>query len=168
MLKPSAESDVIFSALNDIFHHVVRNYGQVSEPGALDPSSSNITGNGMETAVVGETSTIFFQAINFMGQPYQGSIQSSECELVSELTGSRTRGSIERIGDSQYKISLPAHHQREAPASCQGGRLSHRRKSICGVSELTSGEARHSNPNITWSELALGCGHQPEGGGYCC
>ena len=104
MLKPSADADVIYSALNNI-SIMCQNYGQVSEPGALDPSSSNITGNGMETAVVEETSTIFFQAINFMGQPYQGSIQSSECELVSELTGSRTRGSIERIGDSQYKIS---------------------------------------------------------------
>ena len=50
-------------------------------------------------------STAVFQAVNFKGQPCEEPIQSSECELVSELTGTRTRGSIERKGQSQYETN---------------------------------------------------------------
>ena len=42
---------------------------------------------------------------NFNGQPCEVSIQSSECELVSELLGSRRRGSVEKKGQSQYEIN---------------------------------------------------------------
>ena len=32
-------------------------------------------------------------------------MESLECELVSELTGTRARGSVERRGQSQYEVS---------------------------------------------------------------
>ena len=104
MLKPSTEADVIFSALEDVAT-ACRNYGQVSAPGLPDPSKCHATGKGIEAAVVGETSTAVLQAVNFKGQPCEEPIQSSECELVSELSGTRTQGIVERKGQSQYEIS---------------------------------------------------------------
>ena len=104
MLKPSTEADAIFSALADVAT-ACRNYGQVSAPGLPDPSKCHATGKGIEAAVVGEMSTAVLQAVNFKGQPCEEPIQSSECELVSELSGTRTRGSVERKGRSQYEVN---------------------------------------------------------------
>ena len=104
MLKPSTEADAIFSSLADVAT-ACRNYGQISAPGLPDPSKCHATGKGIEAAVVGEMSTAVLQAVNFKGQPCEEPIQSSECELVSELSGTRTRGSIERRGQSQYEIN---------------------------------------------------------------
>ena len=104
MLKPSTEADAIFSALADVTT-ACRNYGQVSAPGSPDPSKCHATGKGIEAAVVGEMSTAVLQAVNFKGQPCEEPIQSSECELVSELSGTRTRGSVERKGRSQYEVN---------------------------------------------------------------
>ena len=103
-LKPNTEADAIFSALADVAT-ACRNYGQVSAPGLPDPSKCHATGKGIEAAVVGEMSTAVLQAVNFKGQPCEEPIQSSECELVSELSGTRTRGSVERKGQSQYEIN---------------------------------------------------------------
>ena len=104
MLKPSTEADAIFSALEDVAT-ACRNYGQVSAQGLPDPLKCHATGKGIEAAVVGEMSTAILQAVNFKGQPCEEPIQSSECELVSELSGIRTRGSVERKGQSQYEIN---------------------------------------------------------------
>ena len=105
MLKPSTEADAIFSALADVAT-ACRNYGQVLTRDVLpDPSKCRATGKGIEAAVVGEMSTAVLQAVNFKGQPCEEPMQSSECELVSELSGTRTRGSIERKGQSQYEIN---------------------------------------------------------------
>ena len=104
MLKPNTEADVIFSALADI-SAVCQKYGQVSAPSSPDPSQCYATGKGLEGAAVGETSTAVRQAVDYMGRPCEEPVVSSEIELVSELTGTRTRGSIERSGQSQYKIS---------------------------------------------------------------
>ena len=99
MLKPNREADMIFSTLGDISTACQR-YGKVS---ATRSSKFKVTGKGMVT--VGETSTAVLQAIDFKGQPCEEPVASPEIELVSELTGTRTRGSIERTGQSQYKIS---------------------------------------------------------------
>ena len=90
MLKPSTEADVIFSALVDITT-ACQNYGRVSTCDVLpDSSKCHATGKGIEAAVVGEMSSGILQAVNFGGHPCEEPIMSSECELVSELTGTRT------------------------------------------------------------------------------
>ena len=104
MLKPSTEADVIFSALEDVAT-ACRNYGLVSTPGLPDPSKCYTTGKGVETAIVGEMSTAVLQVINFRGQPCEEPIQLLECELVSELSGTRIQGIVERKGQSQYEIT---------------------------------------------------------------
>ena len=102
-LEPSNKADMQFLASNDLMA-ACRKYGQVLALGLPDPSKCDATGKGTEAAVVGETATAFLQAIDFESQPCDEPILSSECELVSELTGTRTQGSIEILGQGQYKI----------------------------------------------------------------
>ena len=103
ILKPSTEADIRFLSLSDITE-VCHNYGKVYVPGKPDPSQCQATGKGLEAAVVGETSTAILQTINYDNEPCSQLIKSLECELVSEITGSRVRGSIERKGQNQYEV----------------------------------------------------------------
>ena len=59
----------------------------------------------MEVAAVGEKSTAILQAVSFEGKPCEEPIKSLECELMSEITGTRASCSIDRRGQSQYQIS---------------------------------------------------------------
>ena len=121
-LKPIAEANMAFSASADITA-ACHNYGQLYAPGSPDPSKCHVTSKGIEEAVVGETSTAIFQAIDFSGQPCEEPIESSECELVSEITGTRARGSIEKKGQSQYEFSytptIKGRHQLHVKMECQ-------------------------------------------------
>ena len=102
-LKPNTEADMRFSSSPDVTT-ACHYYGKVYAPGDLDPSQCQATGKGLETAVVGEKSTTILQTINFSSKPCSRPIKSLECELVSEITGSRVTGNIERRGQNQYDI----------------------------------------------------------------
>ena len=104
LLKPTTEMDVVFST--DIATVTAcQNYGQVKAVDLLDPSKCYVAGSNTRTAVIGETTTAILHAVNFKNQPCKGSIQSLECELVHEITGTRIRGSVARMCDVQYKIT---------------------------------------------------------------
>ena len=103
-LKPNTEADMVFSALADLTA-MCQSYGQVSASGSPDPSKCHTTGKGLEVAVVGEKSTAILHAISCESIPFEEPIKSLECELVSEITGTRASCSVERRGQSQYKIS---------------------------------------------------------------
>ena len=103
-LEPITPADMEYSTADKAVE-VCRNYGAVGALGSPDPSMCRATGKGLEVPTVGETSSAILQAVNFKGQPCEGPILSSECELVSDITGSRARGSVERRGQSQYEIN---------------------------------------------------------------
>ena len=103
-LKPNTEADLIFSALADLTA-MCQNYGQVFPSGSPDLSKCHTTGKGLEVAVVGEKSTAILHAISYEGKPCEETIKSLECELVSEITGTRVSSGVERRGLSQYEIS---------------------------------------------------------------
>ena len=103
-LEPNTNADIIFSAPADMTA-LCQNYGQVFLAGSPDPSKCHIAGKGAEAAVVGEKSTANLQAINFAGKPCEEPMKSLECELVSEIAGTRASCSVERRGLSQYEIS---------------------------------------------------------------
>ena len=103
ILKPNTEADMKFFFSPDVIE-ACSNSGKVYAPGDPDPSQCQATGKGLETAVVGEKSTTILQTINFSGEPCSGPIKSLECELVSEITGSRVIGNVERRGQNQYEI----------------------------------------------------------------
>ena len=73
--------------------------------GLPDPSKCHVTGKVAEAAVVGEKCTAILQAINFGGELCKESIKSLECNYVSEITGIGASCSVDRSGQSQYKIS---------------------------------------------------------------
>ena len=102
-LKPNTEVDMRFSSSPDVTT-ACRNYGKVYSAGDPDPSQCQATGKGLETAVVGEKSIVILQTINFISEPCSRPIKSLEFELVSEITGSRMMGDIERRGHNQYEI----------------------------------------------------------------
>ena len=104
MLEPNTKADVIFSALADLTASC-ENYGQVFSPGLPDPSKCHITGADLKVSLVGEISTAILHVIGFEGEPCKVSIKVLECELVSEITGTRASCSVERRGQSQYEIN---------------------------------------------------------------
>ena len=103
-LKPNTEADLVFSALADLTA-TCQSYGQVFASGSPDPSKCHTTGKGLEVAVVGEKSTAILHAVSYEGKPCEEPIKSLECELVSDITGTRASCSVERRGQSQYEIS---------------------------------------------------------------
>ena len=104
-LKPNTEADMVFSALADLTA-MCQTYGQVFAPGSPDPSKCHTTGKGLEVAVVGEKSTVILHAVSYEGKPCEEPIKYLECELASEITGTRASCSVERRGQSQYEISF--------------------------------------------------------------
>ena len=102
-LKPNTEADIKFFCSPDVTT-AYRNYGKVYSSGDPDPSQCQATGKGLETAVVGEKSTAILQTMYFSSEPCSRPIKSLECELVSEITGSRVIGNVERRKENQYEI----------------------------------------------------------------
>ena len=103
ILKPNTDADMRFSSLPDATTACC-NYGKVYLAGDPDPSQCQAKGKGLETAVVGEKSSVILRTVYFSNEFCCRPIKSLECELVSEITGSRVIGAIERIGQNQYEI----------------------------------------------------------------
>ena len=77
-----------------------RAHGLVSSPMTFDPSQWYAISKVTDVATVGETFTATFEkSLN------KNLMVPLECEFVSELTGTRARGSLERRGQSQYEVS---------------------------------------------------------------
>ena len=104
ILKPNTEANMRFFLSPDVTTACC-NYGKVYAAGNPDSSQCQATGKGLETALVGEKSTAILQTIGFSSEPCSQPIKSLECELVSEITGSRVIGNIERRGQNQYEIA---------------------------------------------------------------
>ena len=102
-LKPNTEADVRFLSSPDVTT-ACHNYGKVYVAGDFDPSQCQATGKGLETAVVGKKYTAILQTMDFSSEPCSHPIKSLECNLVSEITGSRVLDNIERRGQNQYEI----------------------------------------------------------------
>ena len=103
-LEPVTQADMEYLISNEVVE-VCRNYGAVGASRSPDPSICRVTGKGLEEAIVMAKSSAVLQALDFKGQPLREPIRSSECELVSDITGSKTRGSIEKKGQNQYEIN---------------------------------------------------------------
>ena len=130
-----------------IFLSKCQNYGQVSLSSVPDPSKCSATGRGVEAAVVGETSTAIFHALNFKSQPCKESVTSLNCDLMFEKLiheQSRVQHSTKRT--KSIRDQLPAHHQGEAPAPHQSGGPAHQGKSLQHSSDITS-QNKYPQPN---------------------
>lgn len=111
-LELNTHADMMFSALEDAVA-VCQKFGDIVMPDTLevDPSRCYATGMGLEVAVLGEESSTFLQVVDFRGHACEIQINSySNCELVSEITGSRICGTLKRKRDknrcnTRYRIS---------------------------------------------------------------
>ena len=103
-LEPVTQADMEYSIGSDVLE-MCQSYGKVCSLVSPDPSMCQATGKGLEEATVGKKSSAILQAFDSKGQPLKESVQLPECELVSDMTGSRTRGSVERKGQNQYEIN---------------------------------------------------------------
>ena len=104
-LKPNTEADMIFSLVDLTAACKNYRYGQIFTPGSPDPSKCDATGKGLEVAEVGMKSTAILHAASYEDKSCEEPIKSLDCELVSEITGTRTNCNVERRGQSQYEIS---------------------------------------------------------------
>ena len=102
-LKPNTEADITFSVSPDDTA-VCQSYGKVYAARDPNPLKCHATGKGLEEAVVGKKSTALIQAFNYMGTPCTELIKSLQCEVISDITGTKAQGSVERRGQNQYKI----------------------------------------------------------------
>ena len=103
--EPNKRADIVFRVSSDMIA-ICQNYGKLVLLTSLpDPSSCHVTGEIAEVAVAGDMVAAVVQAINFDGKPCEEVIKSFECELVSEITGTRASCRVMRKGQSQYKIS---------------------------------------------------------------
>ena len=104
-LKPNTKPNFKFSAsagITDICHR----FGKLSTVGSPDPSKCHATGKGLETGIVGQTSTAILKAFNNKGEPCAEPVTSLECKLVSDLTGATATGSFKKLeGQNRYEIS---------------------------------------------------------------
>ena len=105
ILEPKIVADVKFYASQDV-PAMCQNYGKIflAEP-LPNPLKCQLVGKDLEVAVVGEKSTAVVHINNLYGKPCKESIKSLECELSSEMTGARLRGSVEKMEQGQYRIS---------------------------------------------------------------
>ena len=99
-LEPNTEANIVFSSSEEM----VTVCGHMALD-LLDPSKCYAKGSGLELAVVEEKSTSILHAINSDKKPCEQKIKSLECQLLSEITGTRAGCSVERRGLSQYEIS---------------------------------------------------------------
>ena len=102
-LEPNTEANIVFSSSEEMVS-ACGNYGHMALD-LLDPSKCYAKGFGLELAVVGEKSTSILHAINSNEKPCEQKIKSLECQLLSEITGTRAGCSVERRGLNQYEIS---------------------------------------------------------------
>ena len=96
------DADMKFSSLH-VAAEACRAHGLVSSPTTPDPSQWYAISKVTDVATFGKTFTATF--IQCWGKSFENLMESLECEFVSELTGTRARGSVEGRGQSQYEVS---------------------------------------------------------------
>ena len=104
LLQPNCEADVKFTMAKE-FKEMCEAYGYVAALSSPDPPKCYATGKGVLSAVVGEKSSAVLQMVNCNGDPSRELTSSIQCEVVSEITGTRVRGSMKRRGQCQYDLS---------------------------------------------------------------
>ena len=104
ILEPSATANMMLLVPTANFIAQCEQLGEVSTQSAPDPSKCYATGKGIQTAVVGQVSTLTLRILNYNSQPCKDSI-SLEFELLSDITDAVAKGSVERKGHSQYMIT---------------------------------------------------------------
>ena len=104
-------------------------HGHVPGPPLPEPAQCHALSAVPDVTTVGEKYTTLIQVITHEGKLLERLVHSLECELVSELAGTKERGSVERKEQGQYEVSyMQAQGETPAPHQSDGG--AHQRESI--------------------------------------
>ena len=80
-------------------------HGFVSAPEIPELAQGHALSAVPDVTTVGEKYTTLIQVNTHEGKPLERLVHSLKCELVSELTGTKARGSVERKEQGQYEVS---------------------------------------------------------------
>ena len=104
-LKPTTKADIVFLASTDkITSACMSCYGQISATSSPDPSQFRTTGKGTEVAEMDVESLAVVEAFDFECQPCEQPIESLECVLTSEIAGTMSNGTLERMEGNKYSV----------------------------------------------------------------
>ena len=101
-MELDTDADITFSS-SHVATEACHAHGLLYSLTTEDPSHLYAISQVTNVATVGKMFTATF--IQSGEESHENLMESFECELVSELTGTRARGSVERRGQSQYKVS---------------------------------------------------------------
>ena len=102
IMELDTDADIIFSS-SHVAAEACRTHGLVSSLTIEDPSHLYVISKVTDIATVGKTFTATFTQRR--EESLENLMECLECELVSELTGTRARSSVERRGQRQYEVS---------------------------------------------------------------
>ena len=100
--EPNIEADIAMENIS--ISAACQKYGQIISRGQPNPSKSYAVGMGIETAIVGEISTVIFQGIDFKDELCNKPVQLLQCEFVAEINGNKSEVTVEERHHGQYKI----------------------------------------------------------------
>ena len=116
ILKPNTEADIAFPTPADVS-------GVCRDWYLPDLFKCLLTDSRVEAGVVGVKSTAILEVINFEGKLCKVPIRLLECEITSEITGTKASCIAERNRQGQYKISyqptIKGRHQLQIKADGQ-------------------------------------------------
>ena len=98
LCEPMTKADIVFSEPMDAYDYAYKIYGSVYAFGSCDVSNSHASGSGLSCAVVGEEANITVHAVNYAGVPCTEPVKNLRCELLSNINGTKVRGTIKKIG----------------------------------------------------------------------
>jgi tripartite motif-containing protein 2/3/tripartite motif-containing protein 71 len=102
-LKPLTEANIAFVAPADLTL-ACQGYAQVLAPGVPDPSKCHASGD-LEEAILKEKCVAILHTVDSEGNACSEPLQALDCELVSNMAGTRVKCGMERKEQSQYEIS---------------------------------------------------------------
>ena len=100
----NSKANMTFSSSHAAFE-ACHSHGLVSAPEIPEPAQCHVLSAVPDVTTVGEKYTTLIQVNTHEGKPLNKMVYSLECELVSELTGTKARGRVEREEQGQYEVS---------------------------------------------------------------
>ena len=102
-LEPCTDANITFSLPSDS-RGTYQTYGSIHS--VADPLRCHVSGNGLEEAKVGETSTVLLETMAIKSESdHERFAASLECELLSENTEVIVSGDLERTNGNYYRVS---------------------------------------------------------------
>lgn len=105
-LSPCESADITFTASPELAQSC-KLFGVVSA-GQVSAKDSYATGKGLQVAVRGEKATAVVHVCDEEGKVYPKPVESLSCELASDTSAEKVKGTVKKTKDGQYEMSYQA------------------------------------------------------------